>query len=362
MLPIVDLRFTATQFNRIFNTFHNRDKTMDKKNLSKQLFGSMLVICALINHAVFANPEGMKAYEDRDLIEAKRLFSESLDVEKSNPTALHYLAKIALNEGEFDQAEEYIEKAIEAAPIDAAVHFDAARIMGAQAQDSSMFSAPGYAKDALKAFKKAAELEPETIQYRQGLMSFYLQAPGFLGGDEKLAMAEANAIAQLDPAQGFVALANVYQSTDKEEQLALHYASVDDKYPDNASILFNRGLYYQTQEEFSKAVSDFKKVQTLKPSAEDDQSRFAAQYQVGRSSVLSKSNYEEGIQSLQQYLDSAPDADGLPSKAWAKYRLGILYKQTGDKKMAKSLYKQARAETKDKQLLKSLKKSLKKLK
>lgn len=335
---------------------------MKIKNQVKQLFVSLLVICTLTNQTVFANPEGIKAYEAGDLEQAKKLFTESLDADQNDSTALQHLAKIALNEGEFDQAEEFIEKAIEVAPSNAAMHFDAARIMGVQAQDSSMFSAPGYAKAALKAFKKAAELEPDTVQYRQGLMSFYLQAPGFLGGDEELAMAEASAIAKLDPIQGFIAQAAVYQSTDKKEQLELHYASADKKYSDNANILFSRGLYYQAQEEFDKAVKDFNRVQTLKPTAEDDYSKFAAQYQIGRTSVLSNTNNEEGIKSLQQYLENAPDADGLPSKAWAKYRLGILYKQTGDKKMAKSLYKQARAETEDKQLLKLLKKSLRKLK
>jgi tetratricopeptide (TPR) repeat protein len=334
---------------------------MNKNNLTKQFFRSVSVLCALVTQLAFANQKGIDAYENRNLDEAKTLFSQSLKVNESDPIALQYLAKIALNESEYDEAEEYIEKAIVGDPKNASIQFDAARIMGAQAQDSSVFSAPGYAKDALKFFKNAAELEPDTIIYRQGLMSFYLQAPGFLGGDEDLAILEAKAIANLNPIKGFIAFANIYQSTNKKDELDMHYASVDEKYPDNASILFNRGMYYQTEEDFLKAVKDFKTVQTLKLTADDDRTLFDAQYQIGRSSVLSKSNYEEGKQALHKYIDTAPEIAGLPSKAWAKYRLGLLYKQTGDKKMAKRLYKESQTETDDKQLRKSLKKSLKRL-
>ena len=274
--------------------------------------------------------------------------------------ALHYLGKISLNKGELDDAEEYIEKAQKLSPQDAAVFFDAARIMGAQAQDASIFSAPGYAKDALKAFKKAAELEPETLMYRQGLMTFYLQAPGFLGGDEDLAMVEAEAIAGIDAAAGFVALASVYQTGDKKKKVEAHYATAEEKFPDNAKVFYSRGRYFQSQEDFTKAIADFKKVQTLKPENEEDQTIFAALYQIGRSCVLSESNYAEGIKALHRYIETAPVANDLPEKAWAKYRLGILYKGNGDKKTARKLYKEAQSETQDKRLLKSLKKALKK--
>ena len=229
---------------------------MNKQILKKPLFGCLLMACTFMTQVTFASQAGIEAYDNDNLTKAKEIFNQSLNKNEKDPVALHYLGKIALSEGEFDDAEEYIEKAQEYAPNDATVYFDTALIMGAQAQDSSIFSAPGYAKDALKAFKKAAELEPQTLKYRQGLMSFYLQAPGFLGGDEDLAMDEAKAIAQIDGAAGFIALANVYQSTDEEEQLKAHYALADENFADNASIYYSRGMYYQSQEDFAKAVSD----------------------------------------------------------------------------------------------------------
>ncbi len=329
--------------------------------LKKTLVSSFILACTFMSQISFASQNGIDAYENENLNKAKDIFIQSLEKNDKDAIALHYLGKIALTQGELDDAEDYIEKAQKYAPNNAAVFFDSGRIMGAQAQDSSMFSAPGYAKDSLKGFKKAAELEPSTVKYREGLMSFYLQAPGFLGGDKKLALIEANAIAHLDEVKGFVALANVYQSTDADKKLDAHYASAETKFADNASILFSRGMYYQSEEKFDIAVADFQKVLTLKPANDNDHSIFSAQYQIGRSSVLSKDNYEVGIKALHGYIETAPVADSLPTKAWAKYRLGLLYKGKGDKATAKKLYQQAKSETKDKTLLKGIKKALRKV-
>lgn len=334
---------------------------MNKQTFRRPVLSCLLIISSIFSLLALASQPGIEAFKNNQIKAAKEIFKQSLKNNDKNTIALQYLAKIALNQGELDDAEEYIEDAQELAPSNASIHFDAARIMGAQAQDSSIFSAPGYASDALKAFKKAAQLEPETIQYRQGLMSFYLQAPGFLGGDNKLAMAEAKAIAKLDEVQGFIALANVYQSTDEDEKLKSHYASADIKYASNANIIYNRGLYYQSQQDFTKAVTDFQHVQRLKPIDQDDQSIFAALYQIGRSSVLSESQFEVGIVALQNYIEKAPVNDILPSKPWAKYRLGYLHKKNGDKNTARKLYKEAKSETQDKTLAKKLKKALKRL-
>jgi len=335
--------------------------TQVTKQKSTLLYAVGLLLAALLHSSlVSADISAIAAFEQNDLKQAKARFIQVLEKNDKDPVALHYLGKIAMREGEWDDAEEFIEKAIVQVPRDASVHFDAAQIMGAQAQNSSIFSAPGYAKKALKGFRKAAELEPEKIDYHQGLMSFYLQAPGFLGGDEKLALQEAQAIAKLDKLEGIIAMANIYQNNEEFDKLNGHYQSATEKYPDSARLFFNRGMYYQTQEKFDLAIIDFSKASLMKAKDDEDTSVFAALYQLGRSSVLSGIQIEQGIQSLQIFIDLAPRHDNLPSKPWAKYRLGLLFAKKGDRTTARDFYKQAMAETKDKRLLKNLKKELKK--
>jgi len=319
---------------------------------------SLFASCLLGSSFSQANPLAIEAFENNDLTTAKGLFEENIKKNPKDFVSLDYLANIALRQDEYDDAEEYIEKALNLAAMDAKIQFDAGKIMGAQAQDSSIFSAMGYAKKSLQAFKQAAQLEPDNIKYRQALMSFYLQAPGIAGGDVALAEAEANAIETLDPAKGFMAMASIYQKTD-EVKLTAHYAKLEQQFPDNAAVLFNRAMYFQSKEKFDLAITDFRKILTIKPTDEEDNSLYAALYQLGRTSLLSNDNIEEGIQSLQSFIETAPTHDSLPSKAWAKYRLGLLYVSQGDKKTAKELYQQAKNETKDETLLKNIKKSLK---
>ncbi len=309
----------------------------------------------------FANSDAVDAFELKNFAVAKDLFTESLKENDKDATAIQYLGKIALHEGEFDDAEEYIEKAQKLAPEDASIQFDAARIMGAQAQDSSIFSAPGYAEKSLNAFKKAATLKPDEIKYRRGLMEFYLFAPGFVGGDEELALVEAEAINKLDEVKGFVALVAVYQKTEDTKKIEALFKEIESKFSKSPSVFLQRGFYYQSLEQYDKALLDFKIASKMKPEDEEDSSVDAAFYQIGRNSVISKSNYAEGISALKTYIETNPAYPDLPSLAWAKYRLGLLYVGSGDKKSGKVLYKQAKKETKDKGLLKQLKKSMRKV-
>ena len=321
---------------------------------------TVLILGGLNSLPLLADPVAIAAFEQNDLSGAKQQFSQQLAKNTKDTEALHYLARIAMRHDELDQAEDYIERAQAIAPDDAAIQFVAARIMGGQAQSASIFSAPGYAKKSLKAFKKAAELEPETLDYRKGLMSFYLQAPGFLGGDEKLALAEAAAIAELDELQGIIAMASIYLSKEDFPQLSAHYAAATEKFPHSPALFVSRGMSYQAREQYELAIADFALAKELKGQDQEDVSPYTAMYQLGRSSVLGGIEIEQGIQALHTFIDTAPEDKGLSPKAWAKYRLGLLYSKKGDNAKARELYLQANNETRDENLLEQLEKALKK--
>ncbi len=239
-----------------------------------------LVCLPITAAAAAANSEfnlaAIAAFDEHNLIHAKEMFKQSLEQNGSDVIALQYLGKIALNQGELDDAEEYIEAAQILAPINAEIHFDLAQIMGSQAQDASIFSVTGYIRKSLEGYKKAAQLEPEMISYRQGLMGFYLAAPGIVGGDKELAMVEAKAIAELDQMMGIVAIANVYQATGLHQKLKELYENAQESFPDNPRIIFSRGMYHQSQEKFDLAITDFRNIQTMKASDQQDLSLFSS--------------------------------------------------------------------------------------
>jgi len=271
-------------------------------------------------------------------------------------------ASSLLHKGEFTAAVEFVEQAIEQDSNDAAIHNIAGNVFGTKAQNSSVFSAPGYAKKSLKAFKEAVRLEPSNPEYRMGLMAYYLMAPGIVGGDTDLGKAQALKIAELDPAKGFLASAMVYQYDEQKDKLRAHYDSAAKAFALNAEILFNSGVYYQGIEEFELANKAFSKIAALEKNSENELFLHQAYYQLGLNSFLSNTNTDEGIAYLNQFLNEASDDYRLPPKPWAKFRLAQLHLKKNDSKTAKTLMSEARAESDHKELNKQIKKAMKKLK
>ncbi|MEJ2110749.1 MAG: hypothetical protein P8Z37_12740, partial [Acidobacteriota bacterium] len=114
--------------------------------------------------------------------------------------ALFWLAKSYLKNREWDNAVDTMRKSVEMEPSNATYHLWLGRCYGARADNRFPLFAYGDAKHLLEEFKLARELAPKDIGIRFDLMEFYAQAPGIAGGDEEKAWAEAEAIAQLDPA------------------------------------------------------------------------------------------------------------------------------------------------------------------
>lgn len=115
----------------------------------------------------------------------------------------------ALRRGDWRLAVDLEERASQERPSDARTQSALAQAYGAAAKRAVIFLRIGYARRCLEALERAVELEPTSVPYRQAALTFYLQAPAFVGGSLKKAEAEAAAIAKLDPGEGQLAFAAV---------------------------------------------------------------------------------------------------------------------------------------------------------
>lgn len=310
-----------------------------------------VLACLCFIQKTHANDAAIAAYEARDYATTDRIFRESLETNPKDAVALMYLGLLALEDDNLDSAAEYLEQALEIDPNNAKIQYEYALATGLQAQDASIFSAPGYARKSMAAIKKAVELAPEMVEYRFRLMDFYLSAPGILGGSDGKAFAEANAISAIDAPQGVIALASYYQQKGDEEKRASIYEDSVDQYPASAALTINRAIYYFVQESYEQAREDLKKVETIPLEEGDITSKPHALYLIGRTSLQSNTHLEEGIASLSTYLDSAPRNRNLPEKANVKFFLGELYLKTGDEQRATGLYQEVLEETQNSRLL-----------
>jgi tetratricopeptide (TPR) repeat protein len=104
--------------------------------------------------------------------------------------------------------------------------------------------------------------------------------------------------------------------------------------PTSASLMA-LAFFYVDAERYDDAVQAFRAAGTK------DSKTYAAWYQIGRISGISRSNYDEGVESLQRYLASGELPDTMPSFGWAHLRLGDLYQHEGRVDLARSEYQAA---------------------
>ena len=319
-------------------------------------------MCRSSYQSVSSYAEGLKKHKGKAMIKflfvalsvgfTPIVYADLSIVEKTNAL---------MSKGELDAAEDMITSAIKKDSNNAALQHTAGMVFGQQAQNSSIFSAPGYAKKTLKTFKEAVRLEPSNPEYRMGLMAYYLMAPGIMGGDDDLGKAEAKIINELDPVKGFLATAMVFQSAEEKDKLKAHYDTAEQKFPQNAVISYNHAAYRQQLQEYQLAHKKFSDILELELSEDNKLLVHHARYQIGRTSVLSGANIDEGISALTEFLTQAPEHHQLPPKPWAKFRLALLHGEKGDKVKAKALMSEAKDESNDKKLKKEIKKAIKNL-
>ncbi len=271
--------------------------------------------------------KGVDLYEKGELDKAKEYFSGN----SSNETSIYYLGRIAFDKEDFRKAADYFEEAIEMNDRESDYYIWLGNSIGSYANEVNIFRKGVLAPKIKTAYEKAVELDPTNIDGHWGLIEFYTQAPGFLGGSWEKAEETANNIKELDVLEGHNALATVYsrqEEYDKAEKEFIAAAALD------KTRLLNLGFYYQGREQFKKAF------ETFQTAYKNDPEDLRALYQIGRTSALSGTELDTGRKSLEKYLEMEWQ-EGTPSHAGALMRLGMIYEKQGDKPSAIAHYERS---------------------
>ncbi len=318
----------------------------------------LILLTYLIISPAHANIEqGVTAFNKGELQLAKELLLQTR--EESYQKYLH-LAQIALANGNLDNAENHIERALKLNQKQAHAHVIYAEIMAKQADSASIFSVFSYIKKVKMAFTTAVELDPQNIEYRHALIQFHINAPGLAGGDINEALKHAQNLKQLDPLSGAIALIQIYGQLEDLERLKELTNSAMLDFPNEPELYLQLGNYHQKQENYDEALIYYRKAATMViTSNKQRNAKYSALFQIGRATVQSENNLSEGKKALAKYLNEAVITSSMPPKDWAKYRYANVTEALGDKSKAMQLYKILAQETTDKELQNQLKKRIK---
>jgi tetratricopeptide (TPR) repeat protein len=247
-------------------------------------------------------------------------------------------------------------------PTHAQLHYIAALNKFNLAQEASIFSAPGYAKDGLALLKQAVALDPNDLEIQSGLIGFYSGAPSIAGGDEKEAQRLADAMFAKNPVQGSVQKAILLLGDDKEDEAKALIEQQLATQPQDVDLLEMKAAILTKQNQDKAAFELYEQAANLAQKSKD---KYPNLYQVGRLAAAKQQDASKGIAALEQYINFYQGSDDR-QLAWAKLRLAQIHFAQQNFDQAKALVQQLRSEKNEQEKfideLKAFEKQLKKVK
>jgi tetratricopeptide (TPR) repeat protein len=250
--------------------------------------------------AVPAYSQALALYKAHKYPDARVAFQDLSTAEPANAKARYYLGRIAMKRNDSADAIAQFERAVSLDPANSDYYAELGGAYGSAAGKASLLDQLSYARKCRAALEKAVELNPDNLDARRGLVDYYRQAPGFLGGGVLKAYAQAEAIKQRDLTLGTLILGQLYNE--------------DHRYDD--------------------AINLFKALLRQHPDS------YIAHYSIGRIAAESGHHLDEGEEHLQACLKLTPAKDE-PSLAAVYWRLGNIAEQRHDPTAARTAYGQA---------------------
>ncbi len=344
----------------------------------------VLLIISSVATAQSKLDTAIKLEKEGQYEQAKVLFQRITKEAPNDAKSFYYLGLMSMLY-DYDGAINYLKTAIKLDYADADYHVALGNSFGIKAARASIFSKLGAASDCLKQYKIAAQLDPKNLSARVGLINYYAQAPGIIGGSIEKAYAQADTIKMSDPYTGNLAEAMIRgyrKERSKEEQCYLEALSIDPKRlkayeglwrfysrqkdyskakeivarmlntaADKSGAEYSAGLYYEELSDLDKAVLMFSAALSR------DSADARVYYQLGKAALFSGKDLEKGLEFFRKCLQSEPLEDA-PTWPYAHWRMGMIYEKLGKRDSARSEYEVALALDSH---LEKVKKSLEKL-
>jgi len=294
----------------------------------------LILILLLLSSQIIAQTNierAKKLWEEKKIVEAKKMLSAIPDENKDYAEAQYYLGRLAIDESKFDDAAEFFEEAVDANDKVADYHVWLGDTYATIAQKANLFRQGLLAPKMKKAWEKAIELDPNNINSRESLIGFYMQAPSMMGGSIESAKEIAKQLIKLKPDEGHKQMGDIFSKENKFPEAEKEYLEMVKCNPVRVPFLAN---FYMTQKQYDKAYSLYE--EALKKNPED----FRSIYQIGRICAISGQRLDRGEECLKKYLTYQPK-EKEASHAGANMRLGQIYEKRGNKAEAKKLYELA---------------------
>ena len=169
-------------------------------NLVRLLFFSLLFLSSA--YADDSIAVGVTLFEENNIVAAHQFFTTFVQEQPTNAVGAFYLGRTFFAQEQYEQAIEWLDKAVLLDERNSDYHLWLGRACGSQAQRASPLWQFPLARRVRKHFERAVELNPDNVHARADLAEYYLKAPRLLGGGKEKAEAQAHEISQRNLQEG----------------------------------------------------------------------------------------------------------------------------------------------------------------
>jgi len=296
----------------------------------------LLLIFASLLHssAIPANVTPRQLLAEGRVDDAVRVLQQQVSLHPADAESFNLLCRAYFMADDWDPALQACQRAASLAPQSSVYQLWLGRVYGEKADHSSIFSAPGLAKQARTAFERAVQLDPGNWEARADLGEFYAEAPGIIGGGKDKSRAQADALMAINPAMAHWVLARIAEKDKQADVAEREYrAEIAASHSGARAWLDLAGFlrHEKRYEEMKQAL------RTLNSSLLDrPEALLHAAQQLFRSDL----DLPFAVGLLERYL-KAPVEDGPAFKAHDL--LGQIYEKQGDKRAAADQFRAALA-------------------
>ena len=242
-----------------------------------------------------------------------------------------------MRENKPDKAEKEFERAVAADDRNAVYHHWLANAVGQQAQNANPIRQGLMARRIRNEWERAVALDPNFLDARDALITFYLQAPGFMGGSPEKARAQQREISSRNVIRGHFAMASIaaFEKDTAGVERALRAAIT--AAPDSVRYVI---ALAQRQQSWNRIPAAFA---TLDEALKKHPTDVALRFQIGRLAASTGQQLPRGEQMLRA-LTTEPEwtiENSRPSRAAVHYRLGMTLEKQAKKPEARAQYERA---------------------
>ena len=274
-------------------------------------------------------------YRERKFDELRKAMHENLARNKNDHLSMYWIGRSYEAEDKDGDAVSWLEKAVKLNDTSALYHAWLGNALGGEAGKASKLRQPFLARRLKSEFERAVQLDPKMLDPRFGLVEFYTQAPGVMGGSIEKAKLQAAEIGKLNVMQGHFADALIARRLKDVAGEEKAYKAALATVPDSVRTFYNMASFYRRQSRWDDALAVYDSLMKRYPN------EIPVHASWGVTASQAGKQLDRAERELKTWLATPPKDANTQTHSFVHYSLGMVYQRTQRTELARAAYNEA---------------------